>query len=65
MPFKEYIIYYFYFVLGLNNSFLTFLGAVPVSKFQRLFKPDEDIAPASYTFVNDKHVFKTEGATLR
>ncbi|XP_060553178.1 endoribonuclease LACTB2-like [Ruditapes philippinarum] len=38
---------------------------VGVSKFKRLSQPDEDISPAKYTFVEDKHVFKTEGATLR
>ncbi|XP_052765548.1 endoribonuclease LACTB2-like isoform X1 [Mya arenaria] len=38
---------------------------VKVSKFKRLSSPDEDISPASYSFIEDNHIFKTDGATLR
>ncbi|KAL3891491.1 hypothetical protein ACJMK2_003752 [Sinanodonta woodiana] len=36
-----------------------------VSKFKRISVEDVDITPATYTFVQDQHIFKTEGATLR
>ncbi|KAL4217702.1 Beta-lactamase-like protein 2 [Mactra antiquata] len=38
---------------------------VPVSKFKRLSVPDVDITPAKYNFIEDQHVFTTEGSTLR
>jgi len=34
------------------------------SKMKRLSHPDVSLAETSYTFIHDKHVFQTEGATL-
>ncbi|KAK3087036.1 hypothetical protein FSP39_000731 [Pinctada imbricata] len=36
-----------------------------VSKFKRLSQPDRDLGKISYNFVENNHIFKTEGATLR
>lgn len=39
---------------------------VRVSKFKRIASPDVNLGPnIPYTFINNNHVFKTEGATLR
>ncbi|XP_045181991.2 endoribonuclease LACTB2-like [Mercenaria mercenaria] len=38
---------------------------VKISKLERKSVPDQDVSPGKYTFVEDKHLFTTEGATLR
>ncbi|XP_067665450.1 endoribonuclease LACTB2-like [Haliotis asinina] len=36
-----------------------------VSKIKRVSGPDADLGYIPYNFINDKHIFKTDGATLR
>ncbi|KAL5013955.1 hypothetical protein ScPMuIL_008225 [Solemya velum] len=38
---------------------------IGVSKFKRLSKPDIDLGSIAYKFIENNHIFKTEGATLR
>ncbi|KAJ8322177.1 hypothetical protein KUTeg_000648 [Tegillarca granosa] len=49
-----------------NVFFFSLAEKVRVSKFKRIASPDVNLGPnIPYTFINNNHVFKTEGATLR
>ncbi|KAH3802231.1 endoribonuclease LACTB2-like [Dreissena polymorpha] len=50
-------------VPDIHKNILT--ESVRVSKFKRFEQQDEPISPVEYTFVENKHIFNTEGATLR
>ncbi|KAL8576034.1 hypothetical protein ACOMHN_052052 [Nucella lapillus] len=50
---------------GVDDICKAFAQKFPVSKIKRISVEDVPLHETDYTFINDQHVFHTEGATLR